>query len=81
MSTRDLEDEFAEYRDEFGLVAPIPASHGQRQMPEAGFFSGPEIGERLPGFRLRASSGANVDLHDDRGDAKAAVVFFRSAVW
>ena len=74
-------DPFEEYRDEYGLVGPLPASDGQRQMPDEGFFSGPEVGERLPGFALRSSTGGRLDLHADRGDAKAAVVFFRSAVW
>ncbi len=74
-------DEYPEYRDEFGLVGPLPASDGQRRVPEEGFFTGPEIGERLPGFALRSASGEKIDLHEDRGRSKAAVVFFRSAVW
>jgi len=54
---------------------------GQRMSPKAGFFTGPEVGTRLPGFRLRSAAGPVVDLHADRGESKAAVVFFRSAVW
>jgi len=77
MSRRD----FAEYVDELGLRAPLPADHGQRRMPEDGFFSGPEIGELLPNFVLRDQTGRTVDLHADRGSSKAAVVFYRSAVW
>jgi hypothetical protein len=69
------------YRDELGFVAPVPAHHGQRRMPDEGFFTGPEVGERLPDFALRAASGQVVDFHADRGDSKAAVVFYRSAVW
>jgi hypothetical protein len=69
------------YRDEFGLVAPVSPSHGQRRIPDEGFFTGPEVGERLPAFTLRAASGATIDFHADRGNAKAAVVFLRSAVW
>lgn len=75
------EDPFPEYRDEFGQIAPLPSSDGQRRSPEEGFFSGPEVGAPLPGFTLRSASGRMIDLHADRGDAKAAVVFFRSAVW
>ena len=75
------EDPFPAYRDEFGQVGPLPASDGQRRVPEAGFFSGPEICYPLPGFTLRSASGQRLDLHADRGDSKAAVVFFRSAVW
>ena len=41
----------------------------------------PEVGERLPDFALRDHTGRLVDFHADRGDRKAAVVFFRSAVW
>ena len=62
-------------------MAPVPAVHGQRRIPDEGFFTGPEVGERLPEFALRAASGRDVDFHVDRGGAKAAVVFFRSAVW
>ena len=49
--------------------------------PEEGFFTGPEIGTRLSGFSLRSAAGPMLDLHADRGDSKAAVVFYRSAVW
>ena len=73
--------DYPEYRDEFGQVGPLPASDGQRQVPDEGFFTGPEIGEPLPGFTLKSAAGGRVDLHADRGESKAAVVFFRSAVW
>ena len=69
------------YRDEWGLTGPAAVTDGQRMSPEAGFFTGPEIGARLPGFRLRSAAGPVVDLHADRGESRAAVVFFRSAVW
>ncbi len=62
-------------------MAPVPARHGQRRIPDEGFFTGPEVGERLPDFALRAASGQVIDFHVDRGGANAAVVFFRSAVW
>jgi hypothetical protein len=75
------EHPFPEYRDEFGQTAPLPNTDGQRRPPEEGFFSGPDVGEALPGFTLRSAAGAKVDLHADRGGSKAAVVFFRSAVW
>jgi len=69
------------YRDEWGLTGPAAVTDGQRMSPEAGFFTGPEIGARLPGFRLRSAAGPVVDLHADRRESKAAVIFFRSAVW
>jgi hypothetical protein len=75
------EGDFSEYRDEFGMRGPLPASDGQRMPPAEGFFTGPEIGRPLPGFELRSTTGGVIDLHVDRGNAKAAVVFFRSAVW
>jgi hypothetical protein len=81
MSPADPHDVYADYRDEFGQAGPLPASDGQRQVPEAGFFTGPEVGELLPGFALRSAAGSRVDLHTDRAGSKAAVVFFRSAVW
>lgn len=70
-----------ERRDEFGFVGPLPASHRLRRIPEPGFATGPEVGERLPDFELEDQNGRRISLHFDRGDAKAAVVFFRSAVW
>ena len=85
MKSADPYHEYPDYRDEFGLVGPLPASDGQRRVPDEGFFSGPEIGDPLPGFTLRSASGTRagrtIDLHEDRGDSVAAVVFFRSAVW
>ena len=75
------EDPYSAYRDEFGQVGPLPATDGQRMVPDEGFFSGPEIGQPLPGFCLRSASGKKIDLHADRGTSKAVVVFFRSAVW
>jgi hypothetical protein len=85
------DDPYSAYRDEFGQTGPLPASDGQRQVPEEGFFTGPEIGQPLPGFSLRSTSGKHssakhssskkLDLHTDRGKSKACVVFFRSAVW
>ena len=78
MTTTRSEDP---YRDAFGLVAPVSAAQGQRRIPDAGFPTGPGIGERLPEFTLRAASGETIDFHAHRGNAKAAVVFLRSAVW
>jgi hypothetical protein len=75
------EGPYADYLDEFGAMGPLPASDGQRIPPEEGFPSGPEVGQLLPGFKLRSSRGKKIDLHADRDGSKAAVVFFRSAVW
>jgi hypothetical protein len=68
-------------RDEAGFEAPAPLGHpGRRGLP-LGHGTGPEVGERLPDFDLPDHTGRRVRFHEDRGDAKAAVVFFRSVVW
>jgi hypothetical protein len=77
----DFNEEYSDYVDEFGLVGPLPASDGQRTVPDEGFFTGPEVGDPLPGFKLRTATGAKMNLHADRNGSKAAVVFYRSAVW
>lgn len=76
-----MEQEFSEYTDEFGFTAPLPADHGQRMPPPKGFSFGPEVGESFPDFRLKNSEGQWIQFHEDRGESKAAVLFFRSAVW
>ncbi len=70
-----------EYRDRFGLVGPLPITDGQRQPLAEGDPTGPPVGERLPDFVLPSAQGRQVSFHEDRGRSKAAVVFFRSAVW
>lgn len=68
-------------RDDLGFDAPAPLGHpGRANMPD-GASKGPALGERLPDFRLTDHTGRSVEFHADRGNAKAAVVFFRSAVW
>jgi hypothetical protein len=69
------------FEDEFGIIAPLPSDQGPRKIAPEGFFTGPEIGERLPDFELTDHTGRRVSLHTDRDNSKAAVVFFRSAVW
>ncbi len=76
-----MSDARADREDADGIVAPLPTQHGVRIIQDDGFPTGPEIGERLPNFELMDQSGRRVDLHADRGDSRAAVVFFRSAVW
>jgi hypothetical protein len=68
-------------RDRHGFDAPAPLGHpGRAGLPD-GHTTGPEIGERLPDFVLPDANGEPVDLHKSRGNAKAVVVFYRSAVW
>lgn len=68
-------------RDELGFDAPAPLGHpGRLGLPD-GHATGPEIGERLPDFELPDQHGRLIRFHEDRGQAPAVVVFFRSAVW
>ena len=68
--------------DEYGIFVPVPASHPGRRFPaDMEFPSGPAVGERLPDFKLPNQHGEMVDFHQDRGGARAALMFQRSAVW
>jgi len=67
--------------DALGFEAPAPLGHPGRAGLPVGASTGPEIGERLPDFSLPDASGKMIHFHEDRGSAKAAVVFYRSAVW
>lgn len=69
--------------DDLGITVPVvPASHPGRRYPASHEFpTGPAVGERLPEFVLPNQKGELVDFHRHRGDSKAVVVFFRSAVW
>ncbi len=74
-------DSQLEYVDEFGMVGPRPITDGQRQPLAVDETTGPEVGTRLPDFTLQSAGGDTVSFHEHRGNEKAAVVFFRSAVW
>ena len=67
--------------DDLGFDAPAPLGHpGRASLPE-GHATGPEIGERLPDFELPDANGQAISFHAHRGGSKAALVFYRSAVW
>jgi hypothetical protein len=68
-------------RDALGFDAPAPLGHPGRVGLPAGHGTGPEVGERLPDFQLPDAYDRTHDFHVDRRDAKAVVVFYRSAVW
>ncbi len=68
-------------RDHHGFDAPAPLGHPGRLGLEDGHPTGPEVGERLPDFRLPDAHGREIDFHADRGSSRAALVFYRSAVW
>ena len=68
-------------RDEHGFDAPVALGHPARAGLPAGHSTGPEIGEKLPGFTLPDAHGRPVGLNADREEARAVVVFIRSVVW
>jgi len=70
-----------EFVDEFGFYGPMPISSAQRTIPKRGFPPGLAAGELAPNFCLKNQFGELVDFHVDRGDSKAALLFFRSVVW
>lgn len=68
--------------DDFGLTVPIPISFPARRYPAAeGYPTGPEVGDLMPDFELPDQNGDLVNFQTAREGKKAAVVFFRSAVW
>jgi len=69
------------WRDKDGFVGPYRPGNGPRTDPRGEFPTGPEIGSRLPDIRCLDADGQAFDLHQDRGDSAAIVIFYRSAVW
>ena len=45
------------------------------------YLSGPESGQRIPGFRLADQNGVPKSLADLIGSSGALLVFYRSADW
>ena len=70
-----------EFVDEFGFYGPMPISSTHRTIPKREFPPGLAAGELAPNFRLKNQFGELVDFRADRGDSKAALLFFRSVVW
>jgi len=70
-----------EFVDEFGFYGPMPISSTHRTIPKRGFSPGLAVGELAPNFRLKNQFGELIDFHEDRAGSKAALLFFRSAVW
>lgn len=68
-------------RDELGFDAPAPLGHPGRAGLPNGHATGPVVGEVLPDFALPDAFGNVVQLHAHRAGRRAAVVFYRSAVW
>ena len=70
-----------EFVDEFGFYGPMPISSTHRTIPKREFPPGLAAGELAPNFRLKNQFGDLIDFHADRGNSKAALLFFRSVVW
>ena len=70
-----------EFVDEFGFYGPMPISSTHRTLPKTEFPTGLAAGELAPNFRLKNQFGDLIDFHADRGNSKAALLFFRSVVW
>ena len=68
-------------RDEHGFDAPVPLGHPARASMPTDRALGPSLGSRLPDFHLPDAFGRLMRFHEDRGQAPAVIVFFRSAVW
>jgi peroxiredoxin len=51
-------------------------------LPEIDFTRiGPPVGRRFPDVELPDQHGRTVDLHRERGQRRALVVVYRSALW
>lgn len=68
-------------RDSAGFDAPAPLGHPARAGLPEGTGTGPEVGKRLPDFELPDAQGRMVSFHENRAGSKAALIFYRSAVW
>ena len=69
------------FTDEYGFTGPLPVTSTQRVVPTGDFPPGLAVGERAPDFTLPDQHGEPVTFHADRDGARAAVLFYRSAVW
>lgn len=69
------------WRDQDGFIGPYRPGKGPRTDPRGAFPTGPDIGELLPDIRCQDANGRGFDLHQERADRPAVVVFYRSAVW
>jgi hypothetical protein len=72
------EDQFI---DEYGFKGPLPVTSTQRMIPKGDFPPGLAVGESAPDFTLPNQHGEEISFHADRDGTRAAVLFFRSAVW
>lgn len=70
-----------QFTDEYGFTGPLPITSTQRVAPTGEFRPGLAIGEIAPDFELPNHRGDMISFHEDRDGARAALLFYRSAVW
>ena len=70
-----------QFTDDYGFTGPLPVTSTQRVVPTGEFLPGLAIGGSAPDFELPNHLGETVSFHADRGGSRAALLFFRSAVW
>lgn len=69
------------FTDDYGFTGPLPVTSTQRMIPSGEFQPGLAIGQAAPDFELPNHRGETVSFHADRNGSRAALLFFRSAVW
>ena len=69
------------FTDSYGFTGPLPVTSTQRMIPTGAFDPGLAVGQTAPDFTLPNHLGEPVSFHADRDGARAALLFFRSAVW
>ena len=70
-----------EFTDDYGFTGPLPVTSTQRMIPTGDFHPGLAIGQHAPDFELPNHLGETISFHTDRDGSRAALLFFRSAVW
>ena len=71
----------ARFTDDYGFTGPLPVTSTQRMIPTGEFEPGLAIGQTAPDFELPNHLGEPVSFHADRDGSRAALLFYRSAVW
>ncbi len=67
--------------DQIANAGRLPVTSTQRMIPTGDFHPGLAIGQPAPDFELPNHLGETVSFHADRDGSRAALLFYRSAVW